>query len=324
MSNKKTNDSVRGWDTYWQGTGDIGAFSAGGVSHPAIATFWEDLFSAAARRNQPIRLLDVATGNGAILISALSILGTETKNITCVDISAAAIENIGQRFPGTRGVVADARSIPLDSQQFDLVTSQFGVEYAGLEAVSEAARLVSGGGQLALLLHIDKGIVHRECSVSLAAIEKLQASNFVPYAIDLFETGFAAVRGADRSAYDAAGAKLAPAIQTAEAIMTQYGEGVAGDTIARLYSDVSRIHSNMPGYDPEEVLKWLRTMDYELRGYAERMTSMIDAAIDEPPFRELCTKLQSSGFLLNRSEPLIPPEESEPLAWVLVATRRAK
>lgn len=321
MSNSSKSESAHSWDTYWQGTGDVGAFSAGGVSHPAIAAFWGNFFSAVASRGQVTQLLDVATGNGAILETALSILKAKTTSITCVDISAAAIENVEKRFPGTQGVVADARSIPLDSEQFNLVTSQFGVEYAGLEAVGEAARLVASGGQLALLLHIEGGIVHKECSASLAAIEKLQASNFVPYAIELFETGFAAVRGADRTAYDAAGAQLAPAIQIAEVIMAEHGEGVAGDTIARLYSDVGKIHNDMPKYEPEEVLEWLTSMNNELRAYADRMSSMMAAAVDEVAFKGLCKNLQSSGFSLDRSEPLVPDEQPAPLAWVLVASR---
>ncbi len=321
MSISKNTKSAHSWDTYWQGTGDIGAFSAGGVSHPAITAFWTEIFSAVASREPTTKLLDVATGNGAILETALSLLDADTTSITCVDVSAAAIENVEQRFPGTVGVVADARAIPLDSDQFNLVTSQFGVEYAGLEAVREAARLVSIGGQLALLLHIEGGIIHNECSASLAAIEKLRASNFVPSSIKLFETGFAAVRGADRSAYEAAATRLAPAIQASEAIMAEYGEHVAGDTIFRLYSDVGRIHSAMPKYEPQEVLIWLRTMDHELSAYAERMSLMIDAAIAAAAFEQICKELQSSGFTLDKAGPLVPAEQSLPLAWILVATR---
>lgn len=321
MNDSNNTKSVHSWNTYWQGTGDIGAFSAGGVSHPAIAAFWKDFFTAIADRGQATQLLDVATGNGAIPEMALSILDAETTKITCVDISEAAIDNVEKRFPGTVGVVADARTIPLDSGQFNLVTSQFGVEYAGLSAINEAARLVSTGGQLALLLHIEGGIVHNECSASLAAIEKLQASNFVPYAIELFETGFAAVRGADRSAYEAAGTQLAPAIQAAEGIMAEYGEGVAGDTIARLYADVGRIHSDMPKYDPDEVLEWLRTMDRELSAYAERMSSMMNVAIAAAPFEQLRKDLESLGFTLVKAAPLYPTAESPALAWILIATR---
>lgn len=103
--------------------------------------------------------------------------------------------------------------------------------------------------------------------------------------------------------------------------MTEYGEGVAGDTIARLYSDVGRIHSNLPKYDPDEVLGWLDSMEQELQAYAGRMSSMMGAAITKAAFSDLCSQLTSSGFSLDRSEPLLTTGQSIPLAWVLVARR---
>jgi len=321
MSDSNHTEAAHSWDTYWKGTGAVGAFSAGGVAHPDIAAFWHDFFASVASRKQSIELLDVATGNGAILETALSILDDEITAYTCVDISEAAIQNIKQRFPGVVGVIADALSIPLEDKRFDLVTSQFGVEYAGMDAIGESARLVANGGQLVLMLHFADGVVHNECQASLEAIEKLQTANFIPLATALFDTGFAAVRGADRLAYDAAGTQLSPAIRVAEDIMTEYGEGVAGDTIARLYSDVGRIHSNLPEYEPDEVLGWLASMERELQAYARRMSSMMGAAITEDAFSDLCGQLTSSGFSLDRSEPLLTTGQASPLAWILVARR---
>ena len=321
MSDSDFTESTHSWDTYWEGTGAVGAFSAGGVAHPDIAAFWNDFFTSVASRNESIQLLDVATGNGAILETALSILDDRLTAITCVDISEAAIQNVKRRFPGVVGVIADALSLPLEDERFNLVTSQFGVEYAGPAAISESARLVASGGQLVLMLHIVDGVVHKECQASLEAIEKLQIANFIPLATAFFEAGFAAVRGADRHAYDAAGAELSSAIQIAEAIMTEYGEGVAGDTIARLYSDVGRIHSDLPKYEPDEVLGWLGSMERELQAYAERMSSMMSAAITAAAFSDICRQLTSSGFSLDRSEPLLPTGQAVPLAWVLVARR---
>jgi SAM-dependent methyltransferase len=321
MSDSNRTELAHSWDTFWRGTGAVGAFSSGGVAHPDIAAFWHDFFTSVASRNESIQLLDVATGNGALLETALSILDDSLTAYTCVDISEAAIQNIERRFPGVVGVVTDALSIPLEDKRFDLVTSQFGVEYAGMDAIGESARLVANGGQLVLMLHFADGVVHKECQASLEAIEKLQTANFIPLATAFFDTGFAAVRGADRLAYDAAGTQLSAAIRVAEDIMTEYGEGVAGGTIERLYSDVGRIHSNLPKYEPDEVLGWLASMERELQAYARRMSSMMGAAITEDAFSDLCGQLTSSGFSLDRSEPLLTTGQASPLAWILVARR---
>lgn len=321
MQNTDTQSIGKSWDTFWHGTGDSGAYASGGVSHPTIALFWSRFFQTVKENYDAPTLIDIATGNGALIDLALTVLANETSAYTCVDVSAAAIDNVKRRFPGVTGIVADAVSIPLDDQDFDVVTSQFGVEYAGVEAFAEAARLVAPGGQLALMLHIEEGSIHKECADSLAAIGRLKASGFVPLSIELFRTGFAAVRGTDRAPYDAAGRKLAPAIEATEAIMQEYGEGVAGETIARLYGSVGEIHSKMPNYEPDEVLDWLGTMDAELDAYAGRMNSMIGASVTQSSFDKLRADLIGDGFTPVMAEPLLTEGSDQPLAWVLVASR---
>ena len=320
-SNSETLGTAKSWDTYWQGTGDVGAFSAGGASHPAVLAFWEEFFRTVKQKYDAPLMIDLASGNGALVEAALGEFADAEVDITCVDLSAAAIENIQNRFPQVQGLVSNARTIPLESGRFDIVTSQFGVEYAGLEAIDEAARLLAPGGVLALMLHNQAGSIHRECEQALDAIHRVQESGFMPHAIEMLRTGFEAVRGADRAPYDAAAKRLAPALQALEEIMAQYGEHVAGDTIARLYSDMGRIHSRIQHYDPDEVLDWLKKMDGELGAYAGRMSSMSECAIDGKTFDRICTGLRQRGYRTETAGPLIAPGHDLPLAWVLVAER---
>ncbi len=322
MSDSRPPDISKSWDTYWRGTGDARAYSSGGANHPALAEFWNVLFLSFIAERRPVKLVDVATGNGAVVEHALAHLAHEGIDITCVDIATAAIDNIHARFPGVRGIVADAREIPLDDGGFDLATSQFGAEYAGVDAVYEVARLVAAGGTLAMLLHIADGSIQKECDDSLAAVGRLKDAGFVPRARRFFAAGFDAVRGGDRGSYDAAGLELAPAIREVESIIADFGEHVAGDTITRLYRDVGRIHEGIQSYDAQEVLDWLAAMERELDAYAGRMASMRESAIDRETFGEICENLRARGFDLTRAEPLLPAGADGPVAWTLVAQRR--
>ncbi len=254
------------WDNYWQGTGSIGAFTSGGASHPAIRTHWDEFFNNIKKDFINPAIIDIASGNGAVIEYALSVFGDENSDITSQDVSISAIENIYHRFPTAKGIVSDACSIPRDTGSFDIVTSQFGVEYAGQEAIYESGRLVAEGGILALLLHSDSGSIHQECLESLDAIERLQNSGFIPSAIEMFDAGFKTVQGAYLSVDELAAKKLAPAIVELEENMKQYGQHVAGDTIVRLYNDVAQIHEKIQNYVPEEILTWLGKMDEELWG----------------------------------------------------------
>lgn len=318
----KTQESYsRSWNKYWQGTGSAGAYTAGGVNHPAISAFWAEFFESLRGRYDPLRLVDVATGNGAVVEIALRSLASDSPAISCIDISDAAIENVTKRFENVTGIVADAASMPLDDRQFDIVCSQFGVEYAGTGAIHEAARLVGPQGKLALLMHIEKGSMHEECADSLAAVQAAIDCRFVPLATDLFEKGFAAVRGADRGPYDAAGSAFAPAVAATEKIMNTFGDDVAGGTIATLYDDVARIHSRMPHYELTEVLEWIDGMRQELVAYAERMASMIATAADQASIDLVCSRLLDQGFKIDRAGTLQPDGEPLPLAWAMIATR---
>lgn len=312
---------MHGWDTYWKGTRDAEAYASGGVSHPTITSFWDVALSEFHATRDNGKILDIATGSGAV-VEQLS-KRTESKNfeVTCVDISAAAIDVVCGRFPPVTGVVADANSIPLDSDQFDLVTSQFGIEYAGLAAIEEARRLLAPGGTLILMMHIQPGVIFSECKTALDAIRRTQRSGFVAQSLRFFEAGFAAVRGADRAPYDRAARELNPAIQEVESILAEYGQQVAGDTIAKLYGDVQQIHGRIQYYEPNDVFGWLQTMENELVEYEERMASMCGAASDEKDFLKICENLRQQGLDIVTAQPLAVKTDDLPVAWILHAIR---
>jgi ubiquinone/menaquinone biosynthesis C-methylase UbiE len=309
------------WDTYWQGTGDIGAFTNGGVSHPAIRAFWTEFFNSVTQTYIHPKVLDIASGNGAVVDCALEAFKDIPNEITSLDVSEAAIKNIHTRFPNVRGIVSDACSIPAQAGSFDIVTSQYGVEYAGQEAILEAARLVSDNCVLVLLMHCDSGFIHQECKQSLDAVKRAQTSKFIPLAINMFDAGFKSIGGADRGRYEQAGKELAPAIAELESIMKQYGSDVAGDTISRLYNDVGQIHQRMQHYDVNDVLTWLNRTSEELNAYIKRMSSMSKSAVSTLQFDQIKDDLIAKGFSLETADKLFAPNNQLPMAWVLIAKK---
>ncbi len=312
------NDS---WDTYWQGTSNANAYDSGGARHPAVGAFWETFFEAVKQDYDNPSILDIASGNGAVVESALAAFKNKPSAITSQDISAAAIDNIHKRFPTVQGIVSDASSIPRETASFDIVTSQFGVEYAGHEAIFEAARLVANGGQLALLLHIDSGCIHQQCQQNLDAIKRIRACQFMPLVSQMFEAGINAMRSGERSAYKKAAHQFTPAIRELEAIMKQYGHRVASNTISRLYSDVRQIHQRLEHYEPDKILGWLKKMDEELDAYAQRMSSMCQSSVNKANFMQIESGLLARGFSIQSADTLVVPDNELPIAWRLVARK---
>lgn len=314
----QTSDS---WDTYWKGTGDIGAFTSGGVSHPAIRAFWIEIFNGVKNSHKNPSILDIASGNGAVIECVLEVFKDVPNELTSLDISEASINNIHNRFPQVKGIVSDACSIPREDGSFDIITSQYGVEYAGHDAVLEASRLVADTGLLALLMHCESGSIHLECQESLQAIEQTQTSGFIELAIEMFDAGFKSVRGADRQNYEQAAKKLAPAIAELEVIMRQYGSHVAGDTISRLYNDVGQIHQRIQHYEPGDVLTWLNNMSEELNAYSKRMSSMSLSALNSLHFNRIKDNLKQRGFSIETAEKLFVSGNELPVAWILIAKK---
>jgi ubiquinone/menaquinone biosynthesis C-methylase UbiE len=317
---QKLNPSHNSWDTFWQGS-EAAAYSGCGLNHPVIVAFWDRYFKKLRELHEQPSIIDIASGSGAVIDRILSVFGPETKRLTCLDISKAAIDRISSKYPGVTGIVADANKVPAADKQFDIATSQFGIEYAGSGAFEETCRLVADGGHIAMVLHYKGGAIYNECTKNLAAIRRALEAKFVPLAIDLFEAGFRAIGGGDRVPYDVAATALAPAVAELEAIIAEFGTDAADETIVKLYEDVDRVHSNMPAHEPVEVLDWLRRTQHELDAYAERMSAMCDSALDEDVFERICERLRSNGFSIETASILAMSVNDVPLAWVLVANR---
>ena len=316
-----TPETNNGWDSYWQGAGSTSAYSADGSVHPSIAGFWSEFYQSSKALFDSPRIVDLASGSGALVQSAFDAFGQDATEITCVDISGKAIDSIREKYPAVNAVVGDAAETGLPSHAFDVVTSQFGVEYAGKSAIEEAVRLLAQNGRLACLFHHAGSSIHLDCAAGLDAVTRVRESQFIPLATDFFSAGFDAVRGSDRAPYEKAGALFNPAIRTVEDVFTDHGQDVAGGVIANLYDAVKRMHQRIQHYEPSEVLDWLQNMDRQLADYVARMSSMHAATVDEGAFGEICETVTTAGCVVTDSGPLFAPGEQRPLAWALLASK---
>ena len=315
------------WDRHWQSSADEAAYCSEGVSDAATRGFWNEVFNSVVDLAPGLAIADFCSGNGAVLRAAAEVLGPKPACFCCIDRSAAAISAIQRRFPGVRGIVSDARSTPLADGEFILVTSQFGIEYAGLDAVSEMLRVLGRGGALALLLHHAGSPVSAQCRTNVEALARLDQLQYLPVTRRTFEAAFAAARiGGTPEAlgelqlaqdtFNGAHAAVADALNN-------FGTQVCGGTLMRLYKDISRMQARKRFQDPPAVLKWLDYMQAELAAYGERMRSQVHAAIAPELFFALCKKLTAEGVQVQRSEVLKIAGQDSPLAWAFIGVKHA-
>ena len=314
---------MTGWDEFWRESGAEASFIGSSGTHPELVQYWTEFFAKQELVPSESRCIDIASGSGIVIQSASDYFGNRMPLYSGLDISDAAVQQLTARFPSVTGVVADATSIPLDSYSFELVTSNFGVEYAGRKGILEAARLVAVGGNLAFVLHCRPGVIYDECSTSLQVVDRVRQARLLTLANKMFRAGFAVARGAERHNYDRAVHKFKPAFRVLEKSISKYGEGVASGFVLRLHADLERISQNLQKYDSREVAVWLGQLDRELLAYRNRMKSMTDAAIAQRTLDRVGTELCAAGFTLIDVSPILDPVHSKQLAWSLQARRNS-
>ena len=319
---------VRGagaWNDYWRLTAETAAHRAGGPQDEALSRFWSSVFSGQFEGNQVSRVLDFACGNGAVTEIALGTAGTAGAEPVLFGFDGAGTAAVAYRarFPGAVAVVADAARTPFPDGAFDMVASQFGLEYAGLDAVDEAARLVARGGVFAAVVHRREGALFRECEANLRAMQRVQASRILANAKEAFRRGAAAIRGhGSRSEFQRAEERFAAAVTEVDRVLADYGDGVAGGTVHRLYADLGHMYRRLGAFDPAEVALWAGRMETEVNAYAGRMSAMVESALDAAGLREASARAKARGLSVRTSEELRTGREGEEsAAWVLVCDR---
>lgn len=155
MDKAASIDRQRAWDAYWK-AGELHSCvgSYGGNYAGAMAGFWKERF---ARLQPGARVLDLATGNGALPLLLLRQVGAGAGlAVDAVDMAAIAPawpdQDTASQVSFHPRIAME--SLPFEDAVFDLVVSQFGLEYASWpEALGEALRVCKAGGSAAFVLH---------------------------------------------------------------------------------------------------------------------------------------------------------------------------
>lgn len=126
-----------------------------------IAAFWSAQFEEVPEDG---RMLDLCTGNGPIPLLAAADFASRGRHVELVAIDAANIDPgaMAAKHPEVASLLARIRFVgntPLEhhdlpTQHFDLVTSQYGIEYANWHAAArQVASTLKPGGRLAIVCH---------------------------------------------------------------------------------------------------------------------------------------------------------------------------
>lgn len=297
------------WIAYWRGR-DVAP--TGAAASPEIRAFWRACFGDAFSRRGPLRILDMACGDGVLARLAADVAGSgrsaERISYFSSDLSFHALS----AHPGGLRIVADASAIPFKPQSFDLVVSQFGIEYAGADAILAAAEQVRPGGQLALVLHLADGLVAAYSRACLHALERVQDSGILKQARQAFDLEHT---GATVDIRSRAGLLWAEV----EALGQQARD--AQLFIGRMLGDLTALSERADAYPPDEARRWIDHQSGEVEAYRARMASMLRAALSADDIAELSERLRALEFTVASPTQAMLRHGDRPGAWLWQVNR---
>ena len=295
---ERTGDAAA-WRQYWGQGGGRDAVS-GGLAGEALATIWRERLAALHRT--PRRIIDVACGLGPAAKAARAAFGAAPWIVTC-DIAAEGAKRAGEAAQAMP-VAADGGMLPFGEEGFDLVISQFGVEYAGERAFAEAGRILRPDGSALIVAHLKGGAIHAESEVNRQALEALYKAGVLNAVREAVQAG----RGRDLAAED----RIRPVAEVANA-----NPGAAASRfLAATVPDLARLAANPGGFARHEALAYLDSQEQAIGAYRARMVSMTKAALDRPQVDQALNALAGAG-MKARAEVLSGPKGD--YGWLMLA-----
>ncbi|MDH4047965.1 MAG: class I SAM-dependent methyltransferase [Gammaproteobacteria bacterium] len=146
------------WRNFWKTDRAASCVPGNADTEIEIHEHWRAYF---ARLPDNSRILDIATGNGILLLQAAKVARDKHFVLTGIDLADIDPHRYVSEFSQVNVEVdfvaeTDAANMPFEDGSFDVVVSQYGLEYAQLgSALDEVERVLRPGGYFCWLAHCE-------------------------------------------------------------------------------------------------------------------------------------------------------------------------
>jgi SAM-dependent methyltransferase len=315
------------WSRYWrQGAlhslpGDFDGNYAG-----PIRAFWLRQFETLASDQ---RILDIATGNGAIPQLACHACPAGMPRVDAIDLAEISPDWIGAQPRACRDALhfhpgVSAEALPFPDRSFDLATSQYGIEYCdAARAVPELARVLRPGGRVALLLH------HRSSRLADVAREELRLADWLRHAggfLDSLEAivpwvaQAASAQGRERLRADPSANRAREDFNRAmQALTTTAAASPFPDLLEEARAFSAQSLNALQGESAAAILSRCRDYRSALTDARLRYAELCECAMDEAMVAAFARRLADSGLVEIQHAP-ISHDNGMLMGWTLTAS----
>jgi len=295
-------DERTAWDRFWSydRLASFGTGTGAGNYGNAIAGGWRTFFAALPPN---ARVLDLATGNGAIAVIAVE-AGKDLR-VTGMDLAAvkpAAFVSKGKkqlkkiRFLGR----TPAEELPFEDASFDAVVSQYGIEYSDLaRSLPEAARVLATRGRLRFACHAAEGSVAADTKRAIADADFLlddldviaKTSACLTAILDV-ERG----RAAGPFAETAAQARYGAFREALKAIAERAPTAADAAMLTSVHATLTDFFQQRQSHDEPDLHAKLDDLQLEIEAHRERQCALLAAARSADQMAALSQQLESLGL----------------------------
>ena len=290
------DQSTWAWDLYWQANqaGSCAAIDGRG-EEASIVDDWRAFF---ASFNDGARLLDIATGNGAVALIAAGVAAATGRRFDIHGIDTADIDPA--RFVPARAELlrtirfrgrTPAERLPFEAGTVDGVSGQHALEYTDVDrSVPELVRVLRSSGRVHLVMHA------RDSAIVTANQAKIDHSRYLLRDSGLFAAAVAVVEAASLGG---ASPEMARAAETFQTLRTSAAEQLGGGPGRHLLGQITgafdRIYQARGRYPPDRLTAMIRGVAAQLEAERQRMETLCAAALDEPAARRITDLFTSTG-----------------------------
>ena len=307
------------WDQYWK-QGHLTSFgeSFEGNYTGVLHQVWSELVESLPNQ---FNVLDIATGNGAIPLLFKESLSSTVKSGKIIGVDLAQVnqpedDNASVNVKLLSNV--NCCELPFEAETFDVVTSQFGIEYAPLnDALMEALRVLKSKGILQLVVHHSESMVMRRNR----KIVDLVSNDLVKQVLSLLDV-MAVQMGELRSNIDLARIKDNRESEENRVELNRLiGELVKLDEEALKDSDlmvyIGTLFKTGIFWSVSKKKEYLAFAKAELLTLEKRLTELLNASVTQDDLSSLITRAVKAARL-QEIKVIKTSELDDVLAWKVV------
>lgn len=316
MTADRNND---GWRDYWKESRLAACVPENPLSAAAIESQWVGFFSSLS---DGARILDIATGNGVVLTWAMQAARATQRQFSLTGVDSADIDP-ARFLPEYQNMLREikflrstsAEDLPFADHSFDVVVSQYGLEYADLNpALDEALRVLVPGGQMRWLAH------DKESAILAHGRRQLQDIDLLLDVKGPFAAMQAFIDASDKGRkVERALRGLTESLQQAQRYCESHPPA---KIVHQLCGGILNTTNDFEKYRPDDVARWLRENRKRLVGQRQRILDLQSAGLSAERLASVKRRLSTDPWAQLHVTPLKLGDEAQPVGQLIQAHRR--